>query len=450
MNMPVSPNAEAARNLLPTLWEDPTEKAKAPRLLQRLLATIGGLFLVLFVLAAVVPIGGAVIGGGQVGVESRVKRIAHPTGGVISSILVHNGQHVKEGDLLMRLDDRVTGADAQYSNLTVEQLLAQKARLEAERLGAGGISFPPELRNANTASARKAMADEQHLFVMRQTEEADLRSQLAARVQQYNQEITGIQSQIAALKEQRRLIEPERQGVKDLWDKQLVTINRLNQLERTAVDMEGSIGSLNAQIAQARAKITEAQEQSIQLSQTRRVQAGQDLAQVNTALNQQQLRSVAASDQQDRSEIRAPYSGTIEKIAFAAVGDVVRPAEPIMEIVPDKDVMVVEAMISPADVDQVLKGQNARVRFSAFNRAATPEIPGKVVYVATDRTENTEARSSYYMVRIEVDQARVKKEGLDLRSGMPAEVYIETGSRSLLSYITKPLRDQFTRAFRDN
>ena len=140
----------------------------------------------------------------------------------------------------------------------------------------------------------------------------------------------------------------------------------------------------------------------------------------------------------------------MEKIAFAAIGDVVKPAEPIMEIVPDKDVMVVEAMISPADVDQVLKGQNARVRFSAFNRAATPEIPGKVVYVATDRTENTEARSSYYMVRIEVDQARVKKEGLDLRSGMPAEVYIETGSRSLLSYITKPLRDQFTRAFRDN
>ena len=147
MNAPVSMSAEAARNLLPTLWEDPTEKAKAPRLLQRLLATIGGLFLVLFVLAAVVPIGGAVIGGGQVGVESRVKRIAHPTGGVISSILVHNGQHVKEGDLLMRLDDRVTGADAQYSNLTVEQLLAQKARLEAERLGARSEEHTSELQS---------------------------------------------------------------------------------------------------------------------------------------------------------------------------------------------------------------------------------------------------------------------------------------------------------------
>ena len=252
------------------------------------------------------------------------------------------------------------------------------------------------------------------------------------------------------LKQQRKLIEPERQGVKDLWDKQLVTINRLNQLERTAVDLDGNVGSLQAQIAQARARITEAQEQSIQLSETRRVQAGTELAQVNTALNQQQLRSVAASDQQDRSEIRAPYTGVIEKIAFAAIGDVVRPAEPIMEIVPDRDTFVVEAMISPADIDQTMKGQLARVRFTSFNRPTTPEIIGKVTYVATDRSENPESKQSFYMVRIEVDQAAVKKEGLVLRSGMPAEVYIETGNRSMLSYLTKPFMDQFMRAFRDN
>ena len=181
--------------------------------------------------------------------------------------------------------------------------------------------------------------------------------------------------------------------MKDLWDKQLVTINRLNQLERTAVDLDGNVGSLQAQIAQARARITEAQQQSIQLGQTRRVQAGTDLAQVNTALNQQQLRSVAASDQQDRSEIRAPYTGVIEKIAFAAIGDVVRPAEPIMEIVPDRDVMVVEAMVSPTDIDQVMKGQSARVLFSAFNRATTPEILGRVV-VCGNRPHREPSKSS--------------------------------------------------------
>jgi HlyD family secretion protein len=179
-------------------------------------------------------------------------------------------------------------------------------------------------------------------------------------------------------------------------------------------------------------------------------EAGTDLAQVNTVLNQQQLRSVAASDQQDRSEIRAPYTGVIEKIAFAAIGDVVRPAEPIMEIVPDRDTFVVEAMVSPTDIDQTMKGQVARVRFSSFNLPTTPEVLGKVTYVATDRTENPESNQAYYMVRIEVDLASVKKEGLVLRSGMPAEVYIETGNRSMLSYLTKPFMDQFMRAFRDN
>ena len=171
---------------------------------------------------------------------------------------------------------------------------------------------------------------------------------------------------------------------------------------------------------------------------------------VLTALNEQRVRSVSAGDQQNRSEIRAPYTGIVEKIAFAAIGEVVRPAEPIMEIVPDSDEMVVEVGINPSDVDQVQKGQLARVRFSSFNRAATPEIDGKVVYVATDRSDNPESKQSFYTVRITVNQTELRKEGLNLRSGMPAEVQIHTGNRPMLSYITKPLRDQFARAFRDN
>lgn len=448
MNLPMplggSPN-------LPALWnEDEPHPLQTSFNLRRALGICGVMVLVLFLLAMLVPMGGAVIGTGAVGVETRVKRIAHPTGGVIGAILVANGEHVAEGQLLMRLDDTVTGADALYSGLTVEQLLAQRARLEAERLDRPSITFPPELIAANTDSARKAMADETHLFRMRAEAAAQVRAQLGARVAQYQQEIRALQSQIASVRQQRILIEPERQGVKDLWDKQLVTINRLNQLERSAVDLDGSAGALNAQIAQVRARITEAQEQAVQVGQQRRVEAGTELAQVNTALNQQRLRSVAATDQKDRSEIRAPYSGTVEKIAFAAVGDVVRPAEPIMEIVPDRDMMVVEAAISPVDIDQVVKGQVARVRFSSFNRAATPEIAGKVIYVATDRSENPEAKASFYVARIALDLAAVKRERLELRSGMPAEIYIETGSRSLLSYVTKPLRDQFARAFRDN
>jgi HlyD family secretion protein len=307
---------------------------------------------------------------------------------------------------------------------------------------------PPQLARATTSSARRAIDDERRLFAIRRSEQAQLAAQLDSRTIQLNDEIDGYQAQIQALQKQRVLIEPERQSVQELWDKQLVTISRVNQLERTAADLEGNIAALQAQIASTRARITETQEQAIQLRESRRAEAGQELAQVNTALNQQQQRNVAAFDQQDRSEIRAPYSGTVEKIAFAAIGDVVRPAEPIMEIVPDADQMVVEALVAPEDIDQVRAGQNAVVRFTSFNMAATPEIEGRVTYVAADTSENPEAQQSFFMVRIEVDQQDLARESLQLRSGMPAEVHIQTGNRSLLSYVFKPFRDQLARAFR--
>ena len=435
---------------LPALWGEDEDRADGGFDISRALKIGGALFALLVLLAIIVPIGGAVLGQGTVGVESRVKRIAHPFGGVIAQILVANGEHVQKGQLLMRLDDRVTGADATYASLTVEQLLAQRARLEAERLGANRIAFPPELTTANTPSAAKAMTDEARLFELRRTEEAQLRAQLTAREAQLNQQIAGTSAQIAALERQRQLIEPERRGVKELWDKDLVTINRLNEMERTAADIDGRIAALSANIAQTRAQITETQERRVQLGQSRRVEAGTELARVLGALNEQQVKNVAAGDMAARSEIRAPYAGTVEKIAFAAIGDVVRPAEPIMEIVPDSDAMVVEAMIRPGDIDQVRKGQKARVRFTAFNLPSTPEIAGRVTYVATDRSQDAEGRNAFYMVRIAIDQRALRREDLILRSGMPADVHIETGSRSMLSYIIKPLRDQFARAFRDS
>ncbi len=448
MNQPARPDGRP--DILPHIRADETADSARLISLRRVLALSGGLFVLLFVLGALVPIGGAVMGAGQVGVESRVKRISHPTGGVIAQIAVANGEHVERGQLLMRLDDRVTGADATYSSLTVDQLLAQRARLEAERLGAPKPAFPAALTASNSGSARKAMDDESRLFATRAAEAAQLRAQLAARMTQYQQTIRGTEAQIDSLEKQRLLIEPELKGVRELWSKKLVTIGRVNQLERTAAELEGSIAAQQAQIAQIRARVSETQEQLIQLGETRRAEAGTELARINIALNEQLLRSVSANDQQDRSEIRAAYSGTVEKVAFSAIGEVVRPAEPIMEIVPDRDLMVVEAAIDPADVDQIRRGQHARIRFSAFNLAATPEIPGKVVYVATDRTENPDARLSFYVVRIAIDQAALRRESLVLRSGMPAEVHIETASRSLLSYVTKPLRDQINRAFRDN
>jgi HlyD family secretion protein len=448
MNM--LPRLDSAKGRTPDILQDAPAGSQTGGSVRRSLLIAGGLFVILLLLAALVPMGAAVLGSGQVGLESRVKRIAHPIGGVISEIAVKNGQHVEKSQLLMRLDDRVSGADATYSGLTVEQLLAQQARLEAEQRNSGRIAFPIALTSAGTASASRAIADETQLFYQRMREESLLRAQLSTRVLQHEQEIHGSEAQIASLRRQLVLIEPERASVKELWDKQLVTINRLNSLERTVAELEGNIAALYARIAETRAKITEAHEQSIQLVESRRVKAGTDLSQVNAMLNQQQMRSVAATDQHDRSEIRAPYAGIVEKIAFAAIGDVVRPAESLMEILPDEDLMVLEVMVDPADIDQVKIGQYSHVRFTAYNRSATPQVPGKVTYVATDRSEIPETKHSFYMVRIALDQAALKTEKMELRSGMPADVHIETGSRSLLSYFFKPLRDQLARAFSDN
>ncbi|WP_419809265.1 HlyD family type I secretion periplasmic adaptor subunit [Sphingomonas sp.] len=412
---------------------------------------LAGLIVGFILFAVLVPIGGAVVGGGQIGVASRVKRIAHPTGGIIRRIRVQNGDHVNKGDVLIELDDDVSGAQSALSSLTVDQLTAQQARLEAERVGAPDVTFPAALRSRTDAAAVKAMEDERRLFGVRRGEQGNMRAQLAARVVQYRRQIGGFEAQIVALKRQTALIEPERQSMKELWERKLVTLSRVNQIERTSADLDGSIASLQAQIAQTQARITETNEQLLQLGETRRADAGSQLATLNGTLNQEQIRSVGATDQHERNVIRAPYSGVVDKLAFASNGDVVKPAEPIMEIVPDRDRLLVEAMISPGDIDQVTTGQQARIRFTAFNSTATPEIAGRVTVVAAERTNDPDTRQSFYSVRVEVDQRDLARwPELKLRPGMPAEIFIQTGSRSMLSYLTKPLRDQFARAFRDN
>jgi HlyD family secretion protein len=408
----------------------------------------GAMILLLLLLALFVPVGSVVIAEGRVVVESEVKRVSHPTGGVIAEISVREGQRVEQGQLLLRFDDTVSGATATYAAMTVEQLLAQRARLEAERLGAAGVRFPPELTGARNPTARQAMVDEGRLFAIRRSETAQLRAQLLARIEQSQQQIASYRAQMAALDQQRRLIQPELESVRGLWEQELVTINRLNELERTKASLDGNIASLEADIARTNAAITESNERLIQLEQTRRAEAAAELGRLNVSLNDQRVRDVSATNQQEIREIRAPYAGTIEKIAVTAIGEVISPAQPIMEIVPEGESMVVEARISPDDIDRVQIGQTARIRFTAFNFATTPEIAGKVIYVATDRVDDPELQQMYFPARIEIDEEQVRRLNLALRSGMPAEVFVETGDRSLISYLLKPLRDQFTRAFR--
>ncbi|MCJ2180076.1 HlyD family type I secretion periplasmic adaptor subunit [Novosphingobium album (ex Hu et al. 2023)] len=398
--------------------------------------------------AALLPMGSAVTGSGQVQAESLVKQIAHPMGGVISEILVKEGDHVKKGDVLIRFDSTVSGANAEYAGMTVTQLLATRARLEAIQLARPSIVFPDELVNSKDPAATQAMEDQQRLFELDRQKNASMRGQLTQRIAQYQQDIVASRSQMTATNQQYTLIVPERDGLRKLWEKRLVSINRLNQLERTAVELKGQSASLSAQIGQSQARIGEVREQIINLDQTARSDAGTQLMAVNAQLNDQRVRAASASDTFDRSTVRAPYGGVVDKLAFSTVGTFIPPAQQIVEIVPDNDLMEVAVQISPLDIDQVHEGQAARVRFSAFSAPSTPEITGKVVFVSADRAQDPRTGSSYFRARVRLSQADLKRHGaIELKSGMPTEVFITTGSRTMLSYITKPLRDQFARAF---
>lgn len=400
--------------------------------------------------ATLMPIQGAVVGSGQIDLESSVKTIAHPSGGTIAAILVHNGEHVRKGQPLLRLDDVVTSSDAQMASLSVAQLRARKARLSAQASGAGTITFPADLLASADPATREALSDERMQFAAGRAEEASMVSQSEARAAEYAQQLAGFQTQVAALRTQSKLIDPERAAMASLYDRKLVTISRYNQMERTAADISGNIANLNTEMAGARARIAEARAQIGQIRATRRSDAGDKLAQVTDLLGQQRARTASATDLQDRTVIRAPYDGIVDKLALATIGGVIRPAEPIVSIVPDRDARIVTASIKPEDVDRVAVGQPARVRLSALSVTATPEIAGRVTYVGANRVTDPDTHQAYYQVRVALDPVAVRKADLPLRAGMPAELYLATGSRSMLSYLLKPLTDQFARAFTDS
>jgi HlyD family type I secretion membrane fusion protein len=221
-------------------------------------------------------------------------------------------------------------------------------------------------------------------------------------------------------------------------------------MERTAIELEGAAASYTSQVAQARARIAEIRQTSFQLEQDARAQAGLELTEVLTALNDQTVRSVAAQDTLDRSLLRAPHDGIVNKLAFTTIGGVVPPTQTILEVVPDQDALTVEARVNPIDIDQLRLDQPAILRFSAFSAQTTPEINGKVAHISAERFTDEMTGQQYYKVRVETTDAEMARLGdLKLVPGMPVEAFIQTGERSLLSYLTKPLRDQFSRAFRE-
>ncbi len=403
--------------------------------------------------AATMELAGAVIAQGSLVVEFSVKKVQHLSGGIVKEILVQEGDHVKAGDILVRLDEtQMKAADAIVSK-NLDDLIAQQARLEAERDGENHVVFPATItdvvRDQNSNVAR-AMLAEQKLFVLRREARDGQKAQLRERISQIKEQIQGYVGQAAAKAHEIELIGKELEGVRELWKTKLIPMTRLTALERDQARLQGERSQLMGTIAEAKGKITETELQIIQVDQDLRSEVGKALAETRAKVSELIERKVAASDQLKRTDILAPQSGIVKQLAVHTVGGVISPGEQIMLIVPDADALTVEAKIAPHDIDQLYLGQVAGLRFTAFNQRTTPEIEGKISLISPDITQDQKTGASYYLVRITLNPSEIVRLGdVKLIAGMPVDAFIKTGERTMLSYLIKPLRDQAERAFKE-
>ncbi|HEX8665293.1 MAG TPA: HlyD family type I secretion periplasmic adaptor subunit [Beijerinckiaceae bacterium] len=401
-------------------------------------------------LAATTELSGAVIAPGNLVVESNVKKVQHPTGGVVGEVRVRDGDKVKAGDIVVRLDETITQANLAIVVKSLNELQSRLARLEAERDNVDKIVFPADLvARAADPELSRAMVGEKNLFEFRKSARAGQKAQLRERIAQLKEEIQGLTGQVAAKKRESELIAQELEGVRDLWRKNLVQIQRVTALERDAARIEGERGALVASTAQAKGKISETELQILQIDQDLRSEVAKELREVQGKIAELVERKVAAEDQLKRIDIRAPQDGMVHQSTVHTVGGVITPGEAVMLIVPEADALTVEAKLAPQDIDQVRVGQSAGLRFSAFNQRTTPELEGAVARVSADLTTDQRTGAAYYVVRIAISEKELARlEGLRLVPGMPVETFIRTGERTVLSYVMKPFTDQLNRSFR--
>lgn len=397
-------------------------------------------------------IAGAIIGGGTVIVDSNVKKIQHPTGGVVGAILVREGDVVKKGDILVRLDETTTRAGLAIVSQSVNEFLARVARLEAERDGAESITFPDVLvRNANELAVRKLMDGETSLFEFRSQVRTGQKSQLHERIAQLGDEVEGLEQQHAAKVREGELINKDLEYLRKLFDQKLVSRDRLSALERDAVSVEGSIGQIKASIASTKGRSAEIELQILQIDQDLRSEAAEQLREAQAKLAEFYERERVARDQLQRVELRAPQDGIVHELRIHTEGGVIQPGEVIMSIVPISDDLTILAQIHPQDIDQLRAGQEAGVRLSAFSHGTTPELVGTLRNVSPDITVDQRTGIGYYSAYVVLPKEQLARldDGLVLTPGMPAEVFFKTRDRTMMSYLLKPLADQIQRAFRE-
>jgi HlyD family secretion protein len=401
--------------------------------------------------AATTDLAGAVIAPGMVVVAGNVKKVQHPTGGVISQILVKNGDAVKTGDIVVRLDETVTRASLQVITKQIDELSGRVARLKAERDEASAVTFPSELlARAGEPDVRQNIDGERGLFEAHTGTTAAQKRQLDERIKGLEQEITGNTQQAASKSREIELIGKELQGLERLEAQHLVNSDKMTAMRREQARIQGELAQLSAAAGQSRGKIAETAIQKLTIDIQSKSDTVKDLREAEGKIIELTERKIAAEDQLKRIDIRSPSDGIVDQMSVFTVGGVINTAEPLMLIVPQNDKLVVEAKIAPHDIDQARSQKAAVIRFPAFSQRTTPSLNGTVASVSAELTKEPQTGQQYYIARIKIDDDEMHRLGaLELVPGMPAEVQIRTSERSALSYLAKPLQDAFAKSFKE-
>lgn len=402
--------------------------------------------------AAFASLDSAVVASGTIVVETDRKAVQHLSGGIVRDVLVSPNAHVTEGQVLVRLDSTEARAQGEIDRSAVFSLLAEKARLQAELDGAEMVTFPRDLtRASSTPLGQRAMEDQLRLFNKRRLARTNEVSILGERIAQSERQIEAVRSRSEAVRSQIDSITEEHDKLTPLADKGIIPVTRLITLKRQRAELQGQLGAFVADIAGERHTIGEARLQIEQVGRKAFEEASAQIADTSTKLADAKEKLRVADDVLGRTEIRAPRTGRIVGLKVHTIGAVVRPGDTLMEIVPDDDTLIVSARMSPVDINNVAEGLPAEIRLPSFKARSTPIAIGEVQAIAADALHDEMTRQPYYELQVSVQVSQFpEKIRARLRPGMPAEVIVATGERTVLSYLTQPLADAFRLGMREN
>ncbi|MBX9593012.1 MAG: HlyD family type I secretion periplasmic adaptor subunit [Roseomonas sp.] len=441
----------------PALWSPPEAELPmdAPRPRTGVPVMLGYAITLVFVLgfglwAALTPLAEAAIAPGLLKVEGTRRTVQHFEGGLVREILVRDGDAVRQGQVLMRLDQPQAAQQTETLRSQRWALLAQDARLASELARATDVTFPAELTASAGLRAQEYISGQRTLFQARTLSLESQLQVLRARIDQHNATIASAEGQMDAQRRMLVLLRAEETATAQLLRQGLARLPQLLALQRQVASVDGNITDITNQMVRSRAQIAEAERDMQRIIDQRMQETSTEQRDVRVRLAEAEERLRAAEDVSTRMEITAPDAGTVLNLRVFTIGAVIRPGDPVLDLVPENDRLIAEVNVQPNDIDVVHTGLQAEIRLPAFRQRLVPFLHGHVTFVASDVTQDERRGTAYYRVHVQIDEAQLASlEGVTLRAGMMVEAQIQTGTRSFGRYLLQPVFDSFHRAFRE-